>query len=60
MDYFGLKNFSYYPRDYERADFDADVAASEVALLPFRSLQASAAIHLVFPDGAHCELPSRS
>jgi hypothetical protein len=36
QDYFDLKSFSYYPRDYDRATFDSDVAASDVALLPFR------------------------
>jgi len=35
-DYFDLKAFSYYPRDYTRADFDQDVAASDPARLPFR------------------------
>lgn len=35
--YFDLKSFSYYPRDYKRADFDRDIAASETSLLPFRS-----------------------
>jgi hypothetical protein len=34
--YFYLKSFSYYPRDYTRADFDCDVAASEISQLPFR------------------------
>lgn len=34
--YFALKNFSYYPRDYRRVDFDADVLASNPAALPFR------------------------
>lgn len=34
--YFNLKSFSYYPRDYTRADFDRDVAASEASQLPFR------------------------
>ncbi|MBC8879491.1 B12-binding domain-containing radical SAM protein [Pseudomonas cerasi] len=34
--YFHLKSFSYYPRDYTRADFDGDVAASENLQLPFR------------------------
>lgn len=34
--YFDLKSFSYYPRDYTRADFDRDVAASETSQLPFR------------------------
>ncbi|ESX02340.1 radical SAM protein [Mesorhizobium sp. M0179] len=33
--YFALKNFSYYPRDYGRADFDRDVAASDSSALPF-------------------------
>lgn len=35
--YFDLKSFSYYPRDYARADFDRDVAASETSQLPFRT-----------------------
>lgn len=34
--YFNLKSFSYYPRDYARADFDLDVAASDPSQLPFR------------------------
>lgn len=34
--YFGLKSFSYYPRDYTRQDFDRDVAASGISQLPFR------------------------
>ncbi|WP_313166459.1 B12-binding domain-containing radical SAM protein [Massilia oculi] len=34
--YFNLKSFSYYPRDYTRADFDRDVAASDISQLPFR------------------------
>jgi hypothetical protein len=34
--YFNLKSFSYYPRDYARADFDSDVAASDTSQLPFR------------------------
>lgn len=34
--YFNLKSFSYYPRDYTRADFDRDVAASQTSQLPFR------------------------
>ena len=33
--YFALKSFSYYPRDYLRADFDRDVAASDPSMLPF-------------------------
>ncbi|MGR9343479.1 B12-binding domain-containing radical SAM protein [Rhizobium leguminosarum] len=33
--YFELKSFSYYPRDYRRADFERDVAASDPAKLPF-------------------------
>jgi hypothetical protein len=33
--YFELKSFSYYPRDYGRADFDRDVAASDPSVLPF-------------------------
>ena len=35
-DYFDLKAFSYYPRDYSRLDFDRDLAASDLARLPFR------------------------
>ena len=35
-DYFDLKAFSYYPRQYRRIDFDADVRASDSARLPFR------------------------
>ncbi|MES3001209.1 MAG: radical SAM protein [Pseudomonadota bacterium] len=35
--YFHLKSFSYYPREYTRADFDRDVAASEPSHLPFRA-----------------------
>lgn len=35
--YFNLKSFSYYPRDYARADFDRDVAASDTSQLPFRA-----------------------
>ncbi|OYY89137.1 MAG: radical SAM protein [Sphingomonas sp. 28-66-16] len=34
--YFGLKSFSYYPRDYTRQDFDRDVAESGASQLPFR------------------------
>jgi hypothetical protein len=34
-DYFDLKSFSYYPRGYSRIEFDADVAASDHAILPF-------------------------
>ncbi len=33
--YFALKSFSYYPRDYDREDFDRDVSASDPSLLPF-------------------------
>lgn len=33
--YFELKSFSYYPRDYTRADFDSDVAAADPTRLPF-------------------------
>jgi len=33
--YFALKSFSYYPRGYQRADFDTDVRASDPAMLPF-------------------------
>lgn len=35
--YFNLKSFSYYPRDYARADFDRDITASEKSQLPFRT-----------------------
>ncbi len=35
--YFRLKQFSYYPRDYGRNDFDHDVARSDPARLPFRT-----------------------
>jgi hypothetical protein len=35
-DYFDLKGFSYYPRGFTRAAFDADVATSDPSLLPFR------------------------
>ncbi len=38
--YYGLKSFSYYPRDYTRRDFDRDVAASPASRLPFRIPQA--------------------
>lgn len=34
--YFLLKQFSYYPRDYRREDFDRDVVKSDGATLPFR------------------------
>ncbi len=34
-DYFDLKSFSYYPRDYGRTDFERDVALSAPSLLPF-------------------------
>jgi hypothetical protein len=34
-DYFDLESFSYYPRDYGRLDFDADVAQSDPLTLPF-------------------------
>ena len=34
--YYDLKSFSYYPREYDRADFDCDVAASAADRLPFR------------------------
>lgn len=34
--YFDLKSFSYYPRDYTRADFDSDVEQSDPMQLPFR------------------------
>jgi hypothetical protein len=40
-DYFDLKAFSYYPRDYARIDFDRDVAASDLARLPFRQFSRS-------------------
>ena len=33
--YFALKSFSYYPRDYARADFERDVAATDPDRLPF-------------------------
>lgn len=33
--YFDLKAFSYYPRNYDRTAFDADVSASDPILLPF-------------------------
>lgn len=36
-DYFALKSFSYYPRGYGRNDFDEDVRASDVTVLPFRN-----------------------
>ncbi|WP_267354140.1 MULTISPECIES: radical SAM protein [unclassified Methylobacterium] len=36
-DYFDLKSFSYYPRGYGRNDFEADVRASDPAVLPFRT-----------------------
>jgi hypothetical protein len=35
-DYFDLKSFSYYPRDYTRAEFDQDVAGSSLDRRPFR------------------------
>lgn len=34
-DYFDLKKFSYYPRNYVRSNFDADVAISPSDRLPF-------------------------
>ena len=34
-DYYDLKAFSYYPRSYDRSDFDADVAETNRDLLPF-------------------------
>lgn len=34
-DYYDLKAFSYYPRGYDRTDFDADVAETNRTLLPF-------------------------
>ncbi|MFV3382388.1 B12-binding domain-containing radical SAM protein [Pseudomonas sp. NY15354] len=36
QDYLDLKRFSYYPRDYSEQAFEADVAASDAACLPFR------------------------
>ena len=39
--YFDLKAFSYYPRQYRRADFDSDVLASDAKSLPFRLKSAS-------------------
>lgn len=36
QDYFDLKRFSYYPRDYSEQAFEADVATSDAACLPFR------------------------
>lgn len=33
--YWKLKSFSYYPRGYTRANFEADVTASDSARLPF-------------------------
>jgi radical SAM superfamily enzyme YgiQ (UPF0313 family) len=41
--YFDLKAFSYYPRDYARPDFNADVIASPEDRLPFRLEPASRA-----------------
>ncbi|AWH45768.1 radical SAM protein [Stenotrophomonas sp. ZAC14A_NAIMI4_1] len=35
--YFRLKQFSYYPRDYGRNDFDHDMARSDPDRLPFRT-----------------------
>lgn len=35
--YFALKSFSYYPRHYSRSDFEKDVGASDVSLLPFET-----------------------
>lgn len=35
-DYFALKSFSYYPRDYVRADFDRDVETIDSSRAPFR------------------------
>ncbi|WP_206419547.1 hypothetical protein [Xanthomonas campestris] len=37
--YFNLKSFSYYPRDYTRADFEIDVSDSDILQLPFRTAQ---------------------
>ncbi|MGY0555082.1 B12-binding domain-containing radical SAM protein [Vreelandella sp. 2A-K22] len=34
-DYFALKSFSYYPRNYSRSDFSRDIEASEKNNLPF-------------------------
>ncbi len=34
-DYYDLKAFSYYPRSFDRRDFDADVAQTDRTLLPF-------------------------
>lgn len=38
-EYFALKSFSYYPRDYSRVDFDTDILASDPTSLPFRMLE---------------------
>lgn len=35
-DYFDLKGFPYYPREYTKSDFDIDVQASAPSSLPFR------------------------
>lgn len=35
-DYFDLKSFSYYPRDFTRSDFGAAVATADRTCLPFR------------------------
>ena len=34
--YFSLKSFSYYPRNYQRTDFDLDISRSDKKNLPFR------------------------
>ncbi len=39
--YFQLKSFSYYPRNYTRADFDQDVKQSNPNSLPFREADRS-------------------
>lgn len=49
-DYFDLKAFSYYPRDYTRLDFDRDLAASEPTRLPFRPVNPSPKLHLPLTD----------
>lgn len=36
-DYYDLKSFSYYPRSYQRDDFENDVQISDESKLPFRS-----------------------
>lgn len=37
--YFNLKSFSYYPRDYTRANFEIDISDSDILQLPFRTAQ---------------------